>query len=128
MNIAYTCFEISSMCNMDCKFCFSCWRELKQQISTEKAKHIIDVLVNCGLKAINLTGGDPLVREDIIEIAKYCKQKGLMTIISTNGILLPQKKEILEHIDAINLPLDSFSPSLHNEYSYVCVCLICYVN
>lgn len=115
MKIAYTCFEISSRCNMNCEFCFSDWRNNREQISTEKAKHVIDVLIDNGLKAINLTGGDPLVRDDIIEIIKYCKDKGLMTIISTNGILLPQKEDVLNYIDAINLPLDSFDPMIHNK-------------
>lgn len=115
MKIAYTCFEVSGICNMDCKFCFSEWRKNKKQIDTEKAKHVLDVLKECGLKAINLTGGEPLLRDDIIELCKYAKQLGLMTIISTNGILLPKREEVLNYIDAINLPLDSFTPEIHNE-------------
>ena len=39
---------------------------------------------------------------------------GIMTIISTNGIELMRKKEILNYIDSINLPLDSFNPEIHN--------------
>jgi Molybdenum cofactor biosynthesis enzyme len=115
MNIAYTCFEVSGVCNMNCKFCFSEWRKEKKQIDTEKAKHVLEVLKQNGLRAINLTGGEPLLRDDIVEICEYAKQLKLMTVISTNGILLPKKEEVLNFIDSINLPLDSFIPRIHNE-------------
>ena len=112
--INYICFEVSAICNMDCKFCFANWRENKKQLPLEKVISIIDKLKEYGIEAINLTGGDPILRNDIVEICKYCKEKGIMTIISTNGIELMRKKEILNYIDSINLPLDSFNPDIHN--------------
>ena len=115
MKVKYVCFEISGNCNMFCKFCFSNWRLNTKQMSTEKAKHIISSLVEHGLEVINLTGGDPLLRDDIVEICKFAKEKGLKIIISTNGILLPQKQEILNYIDFISLPLDCSEPKMHNE-------------
>lgn len=113
--INYICFEVSAICNMDCKFCFANWRENRHQLPLEKVKQIIDKLKEYGIEAINLTGGDPLLRDDIVEICKYCKEKGIMTIISTNGIELMNKKEVLNYIDSINLPLDSYNPNIHNE-------------
>ena len=112
--INYICFEVSAICNMDCKFCFANWRENKKQLPLEKVISLIDKLKEYGIEAINLTGGDPLLRNDIVEICKYCKEKGIMTIISTNGIELMRRKEILNYIDSINLPLDSFNPDIHN--------------
>lgn len=113
--INYICFEVSAICNMDCKFCFANWRENRRQLPLKKVKQIIDKLKEYGIEAINLTGGDPLLRDDIVEICKYCKEKGIMTIISTNGIELMNKKEVLNYIDSINLPLDSYNPNIHNE-------------
>lgn len=114
MKISYICFEVSSICNMDCKFCFANWRENRKQLPFEKVIKIIDKLKERGLQAINLTGGDPLLRKDIVEICKYCKEIGLMTIISTNGIELLNNKEVLKYIDSINLPLDSSKQEIHN--------------
>ncbi len=114
MKISYICFEVSSICNMDCKFCFANWRENRKQLPLEKVFEIIDKLKQYGLQAINLTGGDPLVRKDIIEICKHCKELGLITIISTTGIELLRDKEVLKYIDSINLPLDSFEQEIHN--------------
>lgn len=112
--INYICFEVSAICNMDCKFCFANWRENKKQLPFDKVKEIIDKLKEYGIEAINLTGGDPLLRDDIVNVCKYCKDKGIMTIISTNGIELMRKKKVLEYIDSINLPLDSYKPEIHN--------------
>lgn len=113
--INYICFEVSAICNMDCKFCFANWRDNRKQLPLEKVISIIDKLKEYGIEAINLTGGDSLLRDDIVDICKYCKEKGIMTIISTNGIELMKKKEVLQYIDSINLPLDSFNPDIHNE-------------
>lgn len=115
MKISLICFEISAVCNMNCKFCFSDWRKNKKQLSFSKIKYIIDKLVEHGLEAINFTGGDPLLHKDIVKICKYAKEKKLMTIISTNAIKLAEDKEVLKYIDSINLPLDSFSPEIHNR-------------
>lgn len=113
--INYICFEVSAICNMDCKFCFADWRNNRKQLSTQKVMEIIDKLQEYGIEAINLTGGDPLLRDDIVEICKYCKAKGIMTIISTTGIELKNKGKVLDYIDVINMPLDSYNPIIHNE-------------
>lgn len=113
--IEYICFEVSAVCNMDCRFCFANWRDNLKQLPYERVIEIIDKLKSYGVKAINLTGGECLLRSDIVEIVKYCKSVGLKTIISTNGIELMNKVSILDYIDAINLPLDSCNPLIHNH-------------
>ena len=95
MKISYICFEVSSICNMDCKFCFANWREKRKQLPLEKVIFIIDKLKEYGVEAINLTGGDPLVRKDIVEICKHCRKLGITPIISTTGIELLKNKEVL---------------------------------
>lgn len=115
MKISYICFEVSSICNMDCKFCFANWRENRKQLSLEKVISIIDKLKEYGIEAINLTGGDPLLRKDIVQICKHCKDLGIMIIMSTNAIELLNNEEVLKYIDSINLPLDSFEKEIHNE-------------
>ena len=115
MEIRYICIEVSGICNMDCKFCFANWRENIKMLPYEKIIENIKQLKEIGVEAINLTGGDPLLRDDIIQICKYCKSLGIITIISTNAIELQNKKDVLKYIDAINLPLDSYHPEIHNK-------------
>lgn len=113
--IDYICFEVSAVCNMDCKFCFANWRDNMEQLPYERITQIIDKLKEYGVKAINLTGGEALLRSDIVSIAKYCKERGLITIVSTNGIELMKKCDLLDYVDAINLPLDASVSNIHNE-------------
>lgn len=113
--IDYICFEVSSLCNMDCKFCFANWRDNREHIPYERVIEIIDKLKSYGVKAINLTGGEALLRSDIEDIVAYTKKIGMKTIISTNGIELMKHQGVLNYIDAINLPLDSYGSSIHNE-------------
>lgn len=112
----YITFECASRCNMDCKFCFSEWREQSSELDTEKAKGCLRILRNKGLEAINFTGGEPLLRKDISELIRFAKEIGLTTILSTNGLLLKQRlPEFAESIDFIGLPLDSDDKKIHND-------------
>lgn len=116
MKIKYLTFECVSKCNMNCRFCFSYWRNNNPEISSDKAKEAIQILKNQGLEAINFTGGEPLLREDIDELIKYAKQLGLTTILTTSGILLKEKLDkIKKYIDFIGLPLDSENAKVHNN-------------
>jgi len=116
MKIKYLTFECISKCNMDCRFCFSYWRDNNPEINSAKAKEAIQILKNQGLKAINFTGGEPLLRKDIDELIKYAKKLGLTTILTTNGILLKEKLDkINKNTDFIGLPLDSEIAEIHNN-------------
>ena len=115
MKIKYLTFEIAQNCNMDCEFCFSFWREEKNELNTNQVKEIIELMRKRGLEAINFTGGEPLLRPDISELLKYSKGLGLTTILSTNGILLKKRiEEIADDVDFIGLPLDSSIAKDHN--------------
>jgi MoaA/NifB/PqqE/SkfB family radical SAM enzyme len=134
--IDYTCFEVSSKCNMACRFCFSDWRQVEEQLPVADAVKVIDELADRGLRAINLTGGDPLLHEGIIDLCKHCQSRNLMTILSTTGIELLEKEEALLYVDAINLPLDSSEASVHNamrpckidDHHGLVLCLVDYLN
>jgi MoaA/NifB/PqqE/SkfB family radical SAM enzyme len=116
MKIKYLTYECSASCNMNCRFCFSSWREQSSELNTEQAKHCIDILVDRGLEAINFTGGEPLLRKDIAELLGYCKESRLTTVLSTNGILLREKlPDIAKYLDFVGLPLDSSSYTVHNS-------------
>lgn len=114
--ISYLTFECSAKCNMDCRFCFSDWREKSHVINTGEAKSAIKQLTALGLEAINFTGGEPLMRHDVVELLQYAKSLGLKVIVSTNGILLKQYlPSISRYIDYIGLPLDSSEPIIPNS-------------
>lgn len=100
---------------MDCDFCFSEWRDQDKELDTKQAKNVIQYVNRQGLEAINFTGGEPLLRQDVGKIIRFTHDLGLTTILSTNGILLERRiKELADHIDYIGLPLDSSREEIHN--------------
>lgn len=104
-------WNITTRCNQTCKYCFGPECDGVKDISTQEAKNKIDTYKFRGLKKIVFTGGEPLLRSDILNLIKYAKQKGFFTILHTNGILVT--KDLIDkaekYLDQINLPLDGFN-------------------
>jgi len=59
-----------------------------EELSTQQIFHIIDEARKYEIKEILLTGGEPFLRDDIFEICKYSYDRGLRSIITTNGVLI----------------------------------------
>ncbi len=87
-------FEITTVCNLNCKYCYNIWHEnqnyKKGQMKFETFRKIIKKLKKDGfdLKTISLAGGEPLLNEDIFEMAEYAMKKNIKVIICSNGVLL----------------------------------------
>ncbi len=97
-------WEITHNCNYGCSYCiFSCNKKrIDGELTTEECFHVIDELVNNGFKHLKITGGEPFIRKDIVEILEYAS-KNLIVDISTNASLLTEK--IIEKLNNINLKM-----------------------
>ena len=86
-------WEITHQCNYGCSYCiFSCNSKSEDnELTTEECFHVIDELVKHGFKHLKITGGEPFIRKDIIDILKYASEK-LVTDISTNASLINEEK------------------------------------
>ena len=80
-------FEITDRCNLKCIHCYQENGE-KEELSFHEIKSILDDLEKLGTLKLTLTGGEPWLREDFVEIFFYCSQKGFATILFTNATLL----------------------------------------
>lgn len=69
-----------------------------------------------GMKTSTLTGGEPLMRNDVIEIAKKLKQSGSETTLTTNAFLLAERLEIGEFLDKVNI---SFHVADKDKYEQI---------
>lgn len=83
-------WAVTNFCNYKCKHCFiSAPTTTRKGLDTDSCKMIIDKLEEFGIYNLSITGGEPFIRKDIIEIMQYAKSKGiLLTGIFTNGSLL----------------------------------------
>ena len=66
------------------------WR--RKHLFCNTVKVIIDDLAAFGAPVMLFSGGEPLVREDLVELAKYATSKGMRAVISTNGTLITKAK------------------------------------
>jgi MoaA/NifB/PqqE/SkfB family radical SAM enzyme len=102
-------WNVTSKCNMNCGFCFRPARI--KEVSTEEALKKIDQFKKQEVTSLVFTGGEPLLRHDIVTLIKEAKRKNLFTILHTNGLLL--RKEFVDgienYLDQINLPLDGYN-------------------
>ena len=109
---------ITQKCNLNCTYCH---REGEETINTHcemtvnEIVHLVRIAVDLGLSKVKLTGGEPLVRKDIIDIVKNIAEiKGLKELsMTSNGILLaPLAEELYNNgLNRVNISL----PTLHAE-------------
>jgi MoaA/NifB/PqqE/SkfB family radical SAM enzyme len=80
-----------------------------QELSTAQVLHVVDEAKKYGVKELLLTGGEPLLREDLFEIADYSHSRGLRNIVTTNGTLIGHAEAgaiAASHIDHLHFSID----------------------
>lgn len=101
-------------CNLDCQFC-----NLSENVQdynafkTEDFKAALSELIHLGTNSFGFTGGEPLLRKDLLDLLVFVKKKSKLVHLSTNGTLLKQdiSLQLIEtDIDGINISIDG-SPS-----------------
>ena len=85
-------FELTYRCNFFCKHCYIPFSYRKyKELKTKEIFSILDQLASIGCFYLGFTGGEPFIREDIMNILWYAKKKGFEIIIYTNGSLIDKK-------------------------------------
>lgn len=98
-------WNITYRCNLDCDYCGYPSRKT-EELDASEAKLLIDQLASLGTKILVLSGGEPLLRDDIGVLIDHCRQKGIYTAIYTNGLLLKKRFDEIKNINEIQLSLD----------------------
>lgn len=106
----FVSYQITLRCNRRCVFCNAWKLKTFQELDTSQAKKVVGELGDFGVQVLGITGGEPLIRRDLEEIATHAKRKGLVVGVNTNGTLLTQKraKSISSVFDAVFVSLDGF--------------------
>mgnify|MGYP006280780557 CR=1 FL=1 len=83
-------WNVTRKCNLKCIHCYAQAddKDFEGELSTEEGKRLIDDLAEFKTPVILFSGGEPLVRKDLPELAEYAVSKGLRAVISTNGTLI----------------------------------------
>src|SRR5215212_3962311 len=81
-------------CNLECIHCYASAKKAKfpGELTTDEARAMIDDLASFNVPALLISGGEPLVRPDILDLADYATSLGVRVTFSTNGTLITKEK------------------------------------
>ena len=87
-------WNVGQRCNLKCVHCYSQSKDIEypNELNTKDAKAMLDGLAEYGAPVILFSGGEPLMRKDLMELITYARDKGLRAVISTNGTLITEEK------------------------------------
>ncbi|MDK6862983.1 radical SAM/SPASM domain-containing protein [Nosocomiicoccus ampullae] len=101
-------FHATQRCNLRCTYCYNMENLNKpDQLTTEECKNILYKLSKIGTKHINFTGGEILLRKDIIELCKFTNSLNMTCDILSNGMLLNKRLELLNYVNHFVISLDT---------------------
>ncbi|GAC1322913.1 MAG: radical SAM protein [Chloroflexota bacterium] len=124
-------YYVTYKCNARCVFCNipdgpMDVLPVSQYSSTEQSIEHFDILKRLGVRLIDFTGGEPLLRKDIAVLLRAAKDRGFRTQMTTNCTLYPRRaQELRGLVDILNFSLCSPGPEPHNtlrrdnSYDYV---------
>lgn len=86
-------WEITRSCNLSCVHCRASAtnKAYADELSTEECFRLIDEIAQVGKPVLILTGGEPLLRHDIVEVGKYAVKHGLRVVMGSNGTLITEE-------------------------------------
>jgi radical SAM protein with 4Fe4S-binding SPASM domain len=103
-------FEITHQCNLRCRHCYVVPESDKKELSTQEVRSAFDQLVEAGCLHVTLSGGEPLMRKDIITLIDYARRIGLFIRLFTNATLItPPIADRLKEFQLISVEI-----SLHS--------------
>lgn len=114
-------WEITRSCNLKCLHCRASASHgpYAGELSTRECFRVIDDILASGAQILILTGGEPLLRDDIFQIASYATGNGLRTVMAPNGTLLSQEiavKMKAAGVSRISISIDFPTADLHDGF------------
>lgn len=115
--------EITGKCNMRCKHCRA-WEEARVDLSVADINNLLDFFVAeaRGEQRVTVSGGEPFLSKNIIDIISLIHQKGINNIIITTNASMVTEEDI-QKLEALNIPnlsiqvsLDSHIEAEHDEF------------
>lgn len=107
---------VTSRCSGTCQYCGS--RDaLPEEMSRDEIFGIVDDLEEMGCGAVALTGGDPLLRDDLGDLLDYMKSKGLKTCICSDGSHVAERRDVVRKSDYMQLSFDG-PLEIHDKLKY----------
>jgi len=126
-------WNLTYRCNLACDHCYldaggsplvaSEAFSDRSELDTDQCKKVVDDIATFAPEALTiLTGGEPLLRRDILQIIRYANEKDLWVVVGTNGVsITPTLAQLLlnEGVRGLALSLDALDPERHDRFRAV---------
>lgn len=118
-------WEVTHACAFACVHCRADAQRQRHpdELSTEQARKLIDRMADFGHPILIFTGGDPMMRPDLVELIEYATRKGLRCSLTPTATGLPTLDKLRDvkkaGIRRIALSLDSSDPAIHDQFRKV---------
>lgn len=113
-------WNITRRCNLRCLHCYvDAGLRDPAELTTDEAMDVVDQMAEVGVPMVIFSGGEPLLREDLFQIAEYAGSKGIKLVLSTNGTLIT--KEVAKKLKDlgfyyVGISLDSADEDYHDAF------------
>ena len=113
-------WNLTRLCNLKCPHCYlSAGKKADGELTTDECLGLLDEMQDLGTEMVILTGGEPLLRKDIYDLATACSGKGLWVVMGTNGVLLDDsvaRKMVECGVKGVGISIDSIDPAKHDSF------------
>lgn len=122
--ITYLRLSVTERCNLRCRYCMPeegvCKKQHSEMLTEDEMIQAVRAAASLGMHKLRLTGGEPLVKKNILSICRRCAQvDGIRELcLTTNSTLLPQMARPLRQagVDRLNISLDTLNAE---KYAYI---------
>jgi len=115
-------WETTAGCNLECIHCRRIdvsTQLMNDDLTTKESFELVDAITEAGNPILVLSGGEPLFRPDIFDIAKYAVKQGLTVALATNGTLVDEamaKKIVDSGVSRVAISLDGADADTHDKF------------
>lgn len=117
---ALVSWNLTAACNLSCPHCYlGAGRARRDELGTREALDLVDELATLGTEMLVLTGGEPLLRRDLYEIARRASDRGMLVVLGTNGVFLDAAcagRLADSGVRGVAVSLDSLDPGRHDAF------------
>ena len=113
-------WNVTRRCNLKCVHCYSKSEDknYESELSTEEGLALIEDLASFGSPVLLFSGGEPLIRPDILTLIRHATKSGMRAVLSTNGTLIDEKMSLVLKdigLSYVGISLDGLEP-VHDSF------------
>jgi radical SAM protein with 4Fe4S-binding SPASM domain len=113
-------WNLTRLCNLRCPHCYlSAGRKGEDELTTAECLALLEEMAGLGTEMLILTGGEPLLRKDVYDLARAAADLGLWVVMGTNGVLLDERvaaKVVECGVKGVGISIDSLDPEKHDGF------------